>query len=554
MERVLFLGLLILIVAILWKRSGGRPWEGFTDTPETPAGASPGPTIPLVSPRDQTLLKGEVKPFAEPSTALLAPPPGQIASVVSRPASDPVTEKAPAGRIQSVLESLIGFFTREAPGLSKIGDPSVQLPLSTAKGDRGRLEDEIAVLKRNPGLESSMTVEDVNGVEANLGYLQKKWRLSVNALSGSPIPPSSDAEGFQDIVRGASGGPSGLLSAFTSAFSWGEGVSSTAASTEGFQDGEAAATDSDMTLADLQDLTSKIDYEILRLSASGTTDANTRSRIDVLSVIKKTIDDLIVEVDTGKRAEKDIPIKKSDVTAFLPAMVNMNTGLPELIAETGTNSLLNSLFSKYGAGDISGAQIAEQMFQQYAADFLKNLSYDVNVRLNYKGEAEQAIARDYAQAMADAKFVAENSAGGPVAGSGPAPVGGPVGGQLPPAVQSAYRGFLENVVKDMTGGKVESVNVGMGGVPVQEERADETQTLERFSWKERSKQICEQVATRGYSPREFGCLDDPDAMKREGFSWRGYTRMVCTRLGTIYEPGVPELCGCPPATWPGWRA
>jgi hypothetical protein len=249
---------------------------------------------------------------------------------------------------------------------------------------------------------------------------------------------------------------------------------------------------------------------------------------------------------------------KADVTKFLPAMSNLNSGLPDLIAETGVNSILNSLFSKYGAGDISGSQIAETMFQQYATDFLKNLSYDASVRFTYKGEAEQAIARDYAQAMADAKFVAEN-AGGPVAGSGPAPAGGPGDGQLPPAVQSAYRGFFENVVQDLTGGKVESAHVGLGGVPTTEggsaaAEGGGKQKLERFNWKERSKQICDQVATRGYSPKEFGCMEDPDSIKREGFSWRGYTRMICSRLGTIYEPGVPELCGCPPPTWPGWRA
>jgi hypothetical protein len=432
--------------------------------------------------------------------------------------------------------------------------------LTTAKGDRGRLEDELAVLKRNPGLESSMTVEDVNGVEANLGYLQKKWRLSANALSGSPMPPAAggtaEAEGFQDIVRETTGGPAGILSAFASLFSWGETGLSAPVTTEAFQT-QDASEGSDMKLADLQDLTSKINTEIIRLNASGTTDANISARISTLSVIQKTVDDLIMEVEAGRRLEKDIPIRKADVTAFLPAMSNLNTGIPELITETGTNPILNSLFSKYGAGDADGSKLAEEMFQQYALDFMKNLSYDVNVRLNYKGEAEQAIARDYAQAMADAKFVAENSvgaAGAPVAGSGPAPAGGPIAGDLPPAVQSAYRGFLQNVVQDMTGGQVESVKVGMGGVPTHEATGDKAQTLERFSWKERSKEICQQVETRGYSPREFGCLEDPDAMKREGFSWRGYTRMVCTRLGTIYEPGVPELCGCPPLTWPGWRA
>lgn len=553
MEGLLFLGILILIGIIVWKRSGGRPFEGFTDTPETPAGASPGPTIPLISPRGQTLLQGEVKPFAEPSTALLAPPPGQTASVGTRPSSDPAMEKASAGRIQSVLESLQGFFTREAPGLSKLGDPSVQLPLSTAKADRARLEDEMAVLKRNPGLESSMTVEDVNGVEANLGYLQKKWRLSVNALSGSPMPGgAADAEGFQDIA-GASGAvePAGLLSRFTSLFSWG-GESSGAA--EGFQDGEAKPTaGSDMKLVDLEDLSSKINTEIMRLSSSDTKDANINSRIDVLSIIKKTIDDLANEVKAGRLAEEDIPIMKADVQEFLPVMSNLNTGLPELITDMGANSVLNSLFSKYSAGDIKGEQIAEKMFEKYAEDFLKNLSYDATLRFRYIGEAErkieqdnaqaaQFISRDIAQAMADAKYVSENSAGEPVAG------------QLPPTVQSAYRGFFENVIQDVTGGKVTSANVGLGGLPSKPTNEPTgKQALEPFNWKERSKQICTQVAARGYSPKEFGCMDDPDAVKRDGFSWRGYTRMICTRLGTIYEPGVPELCGCPPPTWPGWR-
>jgi hypothetical protein len=464
-------------------------------------------------------------------------------------------EKAPAARIQSVLESIRGFFEREAPGLSRLGDPSVQLPLSTAKGDRGRLEDELAVLKRNPGLESSLTIEDVNGMEANLGYLQKKWRLSANALSGSPMPGGGGAaEGFQDAAAGASG-PSGILSRFASFFS-GEDVAAATSGPEGFQgaSGSGSGAGSDMKQADLEDLALKINAEILRLSKSGTTDANINSRIDVLSTIKKTVDDLITEVKAGRRAERDIPIKKEDVTKFLPAMSNLNTGIPELITESGANPILNSLFSKYGAGDIKGAEVAQQMFEQYAADFLKNLSYDVSLRFKYTGEGEQAMARDYAQAMADAKFVRENEIG--AAASAAAGPGAPVGGDpLNPAVKSAYRGFFDQVIKGATGAEVEHIDVGLGGVGEggSTDADGKPVPLERFSWKERSKQICEQVAARGYSPREFGCMDDPETVKREGFSWRGYTRMICTRLGTIYDPGVPELCGCPPATWSGWK-
>ena len=52
---------------------------------------------------------------------------------------------------------------------------------------------------------------------------------------------------------------------------------------------------------------------------------------------------------------------------------------------------------------------------------------------------------------------------------------------------------------------------------------------------------------------DFGCLKDADTMAKENFSWRGYTRMVCTRLATVYDPSIPELCGCPPPSWIGWR-
>jgi hypothetical protein len=38
------------------------------------------------------------------------------------------------------------------------------------------------------------------------------------------------------------------------------------------------------------------------------------------------------------------------------------------------------------------------------------------------------------------------------------------------------------------------------------------------------------------------------------FSWRGYSKMVCSRIATIYDTGAPEACGCPPPTWAGWRS
>ena len=37
------------------------------------------------------------------------------------------------------------------------------------------------------------------------------------------------------------------------------------------------------------------------------------------------------------------------------------------------------------------------------------------------------------------------------------------------------------------------------------------------------------------------------------FSWKGYARMICTRLQATMDPSLPETCGCPAMDWPGWR-
>jgi hypothetical protein len=54
------------------------------------------------------------------------------------------------------------------------------------------------------------------------------------------------------------------------------------------------------------------------------------------------------------------------------------------------------------------------------------------------------------------------------------------------------------------------------------------------------------------NPEEFGCLKS-DQYVSENFSWRGYAKMICNRLATSYDTGLPELCGCPDASWKGWR-
>jgi hypothetical protein len=74
----------------------------------------------------------------------------------------------------------------------------------------------------------------------------------------------------------------------------------------------------------------------------------------------------------------------------------------------------------------------------------------------------------------------------------------------------------------------------------------------RFDWKARSKEIEAQVKKRGLQPSDFGIMSSKSNISSD-FSWRGYARMMCTRLQATMDPHLPVLCGCPPMDWPGWR-
>ena len=65
-----------------------------------------------------------------------------------------------------------------------------------------------------------------------------------------------------------------------------------------------------------------------------------------------------------------------------------------------------------------------------------------------------------------------------------------------------------------------------------------------------SKILVNQIKKRGLNPADFGVISQKVS---DDFSWKGYTRMICTRLEATMDPSLPETCGCPPMNWPGWR-
>ena len=624
MKRELFFVLLIVIGVVLFS------YTLQSNAVEDFANAAPSVNVPLTTPGQQPLCDGDPTPFAPPSVALLAPPPGQTASVNSYPAEDPALEKTTLVRIKNLQETLSGFLKNEATGLKETSDPNVQLPLESAKADLRRLTDEVSVLSRNPGVQSSLTQDDVNQIEGNLTFLQKKWRLSANALSG--VPPPSEIEGFQ-------GAPYSSYSSSPASFSVWNSVKSVfgGSKSEGFQNtpslasiisaasnatqaastypavnavvnnvSQAAATNPTVaaavnsagsavqaaatnptvagviqaaasadpaaaaaltsagittppatsgsggvpgpgtttrppaapaapatpaqgsgssgwgskgwnstttpsastksppaTLAELKGLVTKISAEIIRLQTSGATNPLVASRVTALQATSDSVGDIIRNLESGAIDPANVPITQAALNAFLPVMKNMNTPLPNLIRDNGQTSALNSLFPLYNAGDVSGASLSKALLSKYA-NLANNLSWNLSVT---NGTPAQ---KQLVNAVATA-------------------AGGNQGLTQTEVTNAPPRGEFESAVQTMSG-----------------------QTPARLDWKTRSQQICEQVKRRNMNPYDYGCMKNT-ADVSETFSFRGYAKMICARLATNYDPGIPELCGCPPPTWPGWR-
>ena len=83
-------------------------------------------------------------------------------------------------------------------------------------------------------------------------------------------------------------------------------------------------------------------------------------------------------------------------------------------------------------------------------------------------------------------------------------------------------------------------------------KVEEKKENSGFNWKRRAKEIKENIHRANMNPSDFGCLERGAVVGPE-FSWRGHTKMICSRLASAADPGIPEQMGCPPVSWKGWR-
>jgi hypothetical protein len=462
-----FLSLLFVLIAVFFLTSASNVAKEDFANPPSHTVSIPSPTSLLPDPKDA------VQPHTLPGELPVAPY-EQIATMSPLPYQDTTAIKANRQQIVSLLEMLKGFLAFEAQHISEKSDPSIQLPLTTAKGDFNVLQSAVEVLNRNPGIQPTLTVMNLNEMGSNLAYLQEKVRL-----------------------EGSAGSLQGPVNMFTDS-----------AKTEGFQGGQIA------TMQDLIHFVSRIQGEILRLSKSGTTDPIVRSRVAALTQMKTDIQTIVDQVKQGTLMEVEIPINKKDLDKAFPILGKPSEPLPQLIKTLRLPAgLANALPSNIQKDPATTRQISS-LIDKYADQIVNGLSATFQVSYSpHASESDLAQSSTVARSGFPSPTDLNNACQGKL---NPLDMARPITDRLAPTPMDAGRG------------------------------------PSHFDWKQRSKEIEAQIKKRGLKQSDFGIL--PQGTKvSDDFSWKGYARMICTRLQATMDPSLPETCGCPPMDWKGWR-
>ena len=503
--------------------------------------------VPESPVKQQNLVESTNEDYAPSYVLSSGPAPGAIASFNSLPYSDPSQEKAKYRRILNLQTTLRGFLENEASNIQDLSDPAIQLPLSSARSDLTKLNNEVLVLKRNPGIDSSLTQGNVDEIEANLGYLQKKWRMSVyNEVGVEGFKDSSakvyDLKDFDDIydeMYDASGNDASgnhvSSSSMKNLLAYLKEKLFTPSTNN--DEKEDNSTSPNASLKDLENLITKIDTTISIFMASGTTDVITRARVNVLKQIIYKVQAVINDVISGVRAEADIPITRDAYNNFLKTASDVNSPVSKLF---GDNVSIADLFPAYSIGDVSGATFAQYLFNKYSDMLFKGLSFNMNI--NYESEAEQGLASALANTLASNYNIPSSTESG-----FPETSDGSSGATGSAAAVGNFNDKINDLQKRHFGSKPPGTETTETATT-----APKNTTSQKFNWKERAQFICNSVENRGLDPSDFACLS-PDQVVSDDFSWRGYAKMVCGRLGTSYDTGLPDVCGCPPPSWVGWK-
>ena len=327
---ICFLGIVFYIVNSSHLLDRGL--ESFENPVQTIANSLPNVTMPL----EQKRISSEKIPDIAMPGGLPYGPYLQTASVGSYQFQDPSIMPAELSQIKSVSEDVESFLRFEAQSIDTSSDPTVSLPLTQLRADVNKLNQEISVLKKNPGIASTLTQETLADIQGSLTFLQRKVRVfqTAGVVSGG-------VEGFADKAKTRA------------------------------------------TPDDLQSLQKKIYAAILILSASGTQDPIVQARIQNLQKMYNQTTEMITKLDKGFWKPADIPVFQEDITTILPSLDKPNQPLMDL-TQQGDGTQLTPIEMQLAG--LVGAGNAKAVFK----NIQDRGSFNVSIDLGYNTKKDPA--------------------------------------------------------------------------------------------------------------------------------------------------------------------
>lgn len=435
---------------------------------------------------------------------------------------DPANTRTKFIRVRRGYEDLVGFFNNESQMLEGTSDPNIQQPLLLAKSDLKRLEEEVDLLDRNPGMEPSLTEKDMNQINANLRFLQRQSRLLAD--NGAMAFSHTDTEGFSGDGFQDNEDISSMVMANSNMLE------------EGFTNNPQNSRGPRASVKNLVEFNTRLWAEMKRLNASNTSSLLVQGRVNQMDKMRKEIQRILGEIKRGNMKETDIPIFMSDIKNAYPVLADPTKPFPKLIKETGLPPELQNLLPP---GIKPSSSETEKLIMKYVSQILNNTAIDVSVGLHYKPP----------------HYVVDKAAGGTRIPQTIAAAKGQVGAATD--IQVAFADANYHNPQDPSAVVASPVAVDYS-VPVAKRDPANPRPPStaggrpgHFDWEAKTKQICEAIRNRGLKPADYACLP-PGAKVSKDYLWRGHAKMVCSRLDTAPEANVGALVGCPPNGWPGW--
>lgn len=300
------------------------------------------------------------------------------------------------------------------------------------------------------------------------------------------------------------------------------------------------STEQRASLKELQEFQIKVVVEIQRLNASGTSDPVIQGRLNVLNRIKDEVDDVITKIQNGFYTPSTVPIYKSDIEKALPILGKPSSPLPQVLRQNSLPPAIASLFpGGLSPADTEQAAQITNVVKGYMTNLFEGASWGINLNFKYDNPNIAKLQAKTASIERQAPL------------QGPAPTTGIPGVEYRSSIEGGN--VNDPLLTPSPNGlyrTTDSYDYGLPGSSFQREFPP--LKAGGLDWKAKAQEIREQIRRRGLNPTQFGALPT-DAIVSDDFSWRGYTQMLCTRLKTTTDPGLPVTVGCPPDNWSGWK-